>query len=115
MTERDAQQKIARVKNNAFMAVGEIEEAAVTELLTLLETSASIPISVRTMAMWIDNHEDMTLGFDVVYRNIGPFGQMVGSLLLMFKVPAALWRQFLLTRRSRITAWRRASSRCCCS
>lgn len=90
---------IKDVKKRGFMAIAEIEQAALTELITLLETSACVPDAVKACSMWVNRHEYMDIDYDVVFKDVGVFGQLAGSMMLTFKkygVATGQWPVFLL-------------------
>lgn len=98
---RRLKSEIKDMRGRGFMAIAEIEKAALVEMVTLLETSACVPDAVKACAMWINRHEDdMALDFDVRCKDLGPFGQLITSMMTMYKdygVPTNQWPVMVFT------------------
>jgi len=81
----DKTAELKDVRTSGFVAIREIEQAALYEMATLLETGCGITNAVRACSMWVNRHEDMTLDYEPTFRNVGVLGQLVGSMMLDFK------------------------------
>lgn len=80
------QAMIAKLKDKSQLAVAEIQEAAIVEMVTLLETSTAVPESDTACAEWIACHPDMTLDYDIAFKDIGMVGQLAASSMMTFKM-----------------------------
>jgi hypothetical protein len=78
-------EEIKTVRSQCFMAIAEIEEAALYEMVTMLETASCVPDSVRSCSLWVNRHDDMTLDYEPTFKNIGPSGQVLATIALMLK------------------------------
>jgi hypothetical protein len=80
-SKREMDEAVEELKTRCNRALTEIAAAARAELVSLFDVSARIPQSIKSCVMWLENRDDVGLGFLVHSRNLGLLSQILATMM----------------------------------
>ena len=85
------------VERRRSCAIAAVSGAAHECLISLMDPSAAVPESIKSVFKWLSDHNDVTLPYGVECRNIGTFGQILASKMAMLKMRGVATNQWPIT------------------